>query len=83
VEILGISFDTVEDNRAFAEKFGFPFPLLCDVERKVGMAYGACDTREAEYARRITYIIGADGRIRQAHPKVAAAEHPAQILASL
>ena len=39
LQVLGISFDTVEENRAFAEKFDFPFRLLCDVERSVGMAY--------------------------------------------
>jgi len=27
--VLGVSFDTVEENAKFAEKFGFEFPLLC------------------------------------------------------
>ena len=82
-EILGISFDTVADNRAFAEKFHYPFPMLCDVDRKIGLAYGACDTATAEYARRISYVIGPDGRILQAHAKVSAASHPKEILATL
>ena len=71
------------ENRAFAEKFGYPFPLLCDVDRKIGLAYGACDTQDAEYARRITYVIGADGAIVQAYPKVSAAAHPKELLATL
>ena len=71
------------DNGAFARKFQYPFPLLCDVDREIGLAYGACDTKEAEYARRITYVIGADGRIRQAHPKVSPASHPKELLATL
>jgi peroxiredoxin Q/BCP len=83
VVILGVSFDNVTDNRAFAEKFEFPFPLLCDETRSIGMAYGACDTPDAEYARRITYVIGADGTISQTHPKVSPAEHPQELLASL
>jgi peroxiredoxin Q/BCP len=73
----------VADNRAFAEKFHYPFPMLCDVDRKIGLAYGACDTATAEYARRITYVIGPDGRILQAHPKVSAASHPKEMLATL
>lgn len=81
--IFGASFDTVAGNRAFAEKFAYPFPLLCDVDRKLGLAYGACDTADAEYARRITYVIGPDGRIAQAHPKVSAASHPKELLATL
>jgi len=83
VTILGVSFDTVEANRAFAEKLGFPFRLLCDTGREVGLAYGACDTAEAEYARRISYVIDAEGRIAQAHAKVSPASHPGELLASL
>src|SRR5262245_39151027 len=81
--ILGVSFDTVAENLAFAKKFQYPFPLLCDTERALGLAYGACDTKEAEYARRITYVIGGDGRIKQAHPKVSAGSHPQELLATL
>jgi thioredoxin-dependent peroxiredoxin len=64
--ILGISFDTVEENRAFAEKFQYPFQLLSDPERKIGLAYGAADSAKERYAKRFTYVIGADGRIEQA-----------------
>ena len=64
--ILGISFDTVEENRAFAEKFGFTFRLLSDPERKVGLAYKACESAKDRYAKRLTYVIGADGKIEQA-----------------
>jgi len=73
----------VAENRAFADKFQYPFPLLCDVDRAIGMAYGACDTPAAEYAKRITYVIGSDGKIKQAHPKVSAASHPKELLAAL
>ena len=81
--IFGVSFDTVEENRAFAEKFNFPFKLLCDTERKIGMAYGAGDSPDAGYAKRITYVIGEDGRIAQAIGQVNAAAHPAELLATL
>jgi peroxiredoxin Q/BCP len=63
---LGISFDSVEANRAFAEKFGYSFRLLSDPERKVGLAYGAAKTAKDQYAARYTYVIGPDGRIAQA-----------------
>lgn len=71
------------ENSAFACKFDFPFPLLCDEKRQIGLAYGACDTPSAEYARRISYLIGPDGRILKAYPSVKAAEHPQQVLADL
>jgi peroxiredoxin Q/BCP len=64
--VLGISFDTPEENRKFAEAQKFPFPLLCDVDRKVGLAYHACEKVTDAYPRRITYVIGPDGKIEQA-----------------
>ena len=80
MQILGISFDTVEDNAAFARKFGFNFPLLCDTERAVGVAYGAADSPTASTAKRISYLIDADGRVLRAYPKVNAAAHPEEVL---
>ena len=47
------------------------------------MAYGACDDAKAKNASRISYVIGPDGRIAQAHPKVTPKSHPAEILASI
>jgi thioredoxin-dependent peroxiredoxin len=82
-QILGISFDTPEENAAFAKKFGFPYPLLCDTTRTIGLAYRACDGPEAPRARRITYVIGPDARIAQAIGDVKPGEHPAALLASL
>lgn len=81
VEILGASFDSVADNKAFAAKFGYPFPLLCDTDRSLGMAYGACDKPDAGYAKRITYVIDEQGVIRHVLPKVDPSTHTAQILA--
>ncbi len=47
------------------------------------MAYGACDSPRARFADRITYVIGPDGVVLQAHPKVSPKAHPAELLASL
>ena len=66
VRVFGVSFDPAQDNRAFAEKFDFPFLLLCDTERKLGLAFGACDSKDDGYARRLTFLIGPDGRVEQA-----------------
>ena len=83
LHVLGISFDSVEDNRAFAERFSFPFDLLCDVDRSVGMAYGAADAPETGYAKRISYVIGEDGRILHAYPRVDPNTHLDQVLDDL
>ena len=78
--ILGASFDSVQENAAFAKKFDFPYRLLCDTKRQIGMAYGACDSADAGSAKRISYVIGPDGMIRHAFPKVDARKHPQEVL---
>ena len=83
MQVLGASFDTVEKNAKFARKFEFDFPLLCDVDRKIGVAYGAAEDTSAGSAKRISYLIGKDGKIRKAYPKVNAAAHPEEILKDL
>ena len=64
--MLGVSFDTVAENKAFADKFDFNFPLLCDTTKAMSAAYGACADASAKYPGRITYIIDADGKIEHA-----------------
>jgi peroxiredoxin Q/BCP len=83
VEVLGVSFDPVEENAAFAQKFSFPFPLLCDTTRAVGLAYGACDNAKAGYARRISYLIDEHGKILKAYDGVNPRSHTAEVLADL
>jgi len=78
-----VSFDRVKANAAFAKKRGYPFPLLCDETREVGMAYGACESREAPSAKRISYVIGPDGKIARAYSKVSPASHPREVLSAL
>ena len=53
------------------------------MKREIGVAYGAADDASAANASRITYVIGPDGKIAQAHPKVSVKSHPKEVLASL
>ncbi len=78
--ILGVSFNTPEQNKAFAQKYHFTFPLLSDVERKLGVAYGAADDATAKNARRIGVIIDGDGKVTHYFPKVSAKDFPFEAL---
>src|SRR5215469_15232863 len=49
VVLLGASFDSIEENAAFAQKLGLAFPLLCDTDRVLALAYGACQDAKARY----------------------------------
>ena len=80
---MGISFDTPQDNRGFAEQNGFPFRLLSDVDRAVGSSYGTLRAPEEpspENAKRRTYLIDPDGVIRKAYRVTDIPAHPDQVL---
>ena len=75
--ILGVSFDTAEDNAAFAQKFSFTYPLLCDRDRIMGLAYGAAsEPGVGGYANRVGVIIDDDGKVTHYDPSVSAKDFP-------
>jgi thioredoxin-dependent peroxiredoxin len=78
VQILGVSFDTVKDNKTFADNAGFRFPLLCDTDHVLGKAYGAGSTG---LASRITYIIDEHGIITHIFSQVNTSTHAKEVLA--
>jgi thioredoxin-dependent peroxiredoxin len=86
VRLVGLSFDTVEDNRAWAESEGFPFQLLSDPERKVGPAYGAVrppDDPYPHYARRLTFLVDPEGIVRKTYTVTDIPAHPGEVLEDL
>ena len=56
VEVYGVSGDSVESHKKFAEKYNLPFPVLSDPERTVIDAYGAYGERSM-YGRKFMGII--------------------------
>jgi peroxiredoxin Q/BCP len=83
IEVIGISFDSVADNAAFAHKHNFGFRLLSDTTHEVALAYGACENLKAKHSERISFLIDADGRIERVYDKVDPRDHAAQVLAGV
>jgi peroxiredoxin Q/BCP len=82
--ILGVSFDTVAENKHFAEKFKFPYPLLSDPTRAMGAQYGAAEAgAKSGGAKRVAYIIGPDGKVRNVFPKANTSTFASDVLALL
>jgi peroxiredoxin Q/BCP len=84
--ILGASFDTPAENLAFANVQGFEFPLLSDVDHKVGTAYHVVrepDQQYAIYAKRHSFLIDTEGFIRRVYVVTDVAIHATQVLADL
>jgi thioredoxin-dependent peroxiredoxin len=60
------SVDTLEDNKAFAEKEHADFPLLANPDKKVAFSYQVIAPEappERQFARRYTYYIDPTGKI--------------------
>ena len=81
--ILGASFDSPKENKAFKDKFDFPYDLLCDTDRAMGLAYGAAGDAGASHPARISYLIDPEGKIAKVYGKVVPAEHPEEVLRDL
>ena len=87
--VLGISPDSPESHAKFVAKYGLPFTLLCDPERKVMEKYGAFGEKMmygkvTQGVIRSTVWVGADGKVRKHWKKVPKAEtHPEAVLEAL
>jgi len=74
-----VSYDSPETNRAFAERQHLPFLLLSDTNRTLARAVGAAIPL-LPFPKRISYLIGADGTVLKAYPKVTPATHAEDVL---
>jgi thioredoxin-dependent peroxiredoxin len=84
--ILGISYDTPEENRAFAEAQSFPYRLLSDPDRRVSEAYGASkgpDEQFPDFPKRISYLVAPDGTIARRYEVTDVNTHPQHVLDDL
>lgn len=79
--IVGCSNDPKEANAKFAEENGFSFPLLCDTDLSVSIAYGAAADAGAGKASRVAALIDESGNIAKYYDPAGKGEFPAQVLA--
>jgi thioredoxin-dependent peroxiredoxin len=86
--LLGVSPDTPQAQKKFAEKFDLPFTLLADADKKVAEAFGVMKEKNM-YGKKVwgvartTFIIGPDGKIQHIFEKVKPEGHAEEVLAYL
>ena len=80
VKIFGVSFDTVEAQRKFAENQNLPYDLLADVEGNVIKAFGVPSL--GKFASRQAYLFK-DGKLVWKDEKAGTARQGADLLAAL
>jgi len=87
-DVVGVSPDSVQSHKKFADKFGFEFNLIADTEKEILQAYGVWGEKKM-YGRtymgvlRTTFIIDEEGIIAGFFEKVKTKEHSGQIIESL
>ncbi len=84
--VLGASFDSVAENRAFAVQQRFGFRLLSDEKKAVGQAYRVVRTPDDQYAafpQRVSYLIDPGGIIVRAYGVADVRGHADAVLAEL
>jgi len=87
-EIIGISTDSVDSHKKFADKYKLPFNLLADEKKEIVEKYGVWKEKNM-YGRkymgieRTTFIIDANGKISKIFPKVKVDDHNKEIMDAL
>jgi peroxiredoxin Q/BCP len=77
--VLGVSTDDVDSHRAFVEEHQLPFALLADTDGRIAQSYGV--PVRMNYAKRMTFVIDGEGRIRRVFEEVDPAVHVDEVLA--
>ncbi|HZO81703.1 MAG TPA: peroxiredoxin [Candidatus Binataceae bacterium] len=75
--IVGVSVDSVESHRAFAEKHAFPFVLLSDSKAELARAFGVM--RDG-FAARSTFVLNREQRVVRAFHDVTPRGHAQRVL---
>lgn len=81
-EVIGVSVDGVDSHKKFSTKYGLPFPLISDKQKRISKAYGVLQDMGIS-TRRVTFIIDKNGKIAKIFPKVDVAKHTEEVVAAL
>jgi peroxiredoxin Q/BCP len=85
VKVIGVSRDPMKSHEKFIGKYDLAVPLVSDEDGRISEAFGTW-VEKAMYGRkymgmeRVTYLIGADGRVLQAWRKVKVPRHAEEVL---
>jgi peroxiredoxin Q/BCP len=84
VEVAGVSTDTPESSVEWARRMDLPYPLLSDVERAAGNAFGVIRSLgiggwSVEFFRRTTFLVDTRGIVVASWRKVKIRGHALEV----
>jgi peroxiredoxin Q/BCP len=81
-EVVGVSLDSVNSHKKFAEKYHLSFPLISDEKKRIAKAYGVLrDTGTS--TNRVTFLIDKMGKVAKIFPKVDVTKHTEELVTAL
>jgi thioredoxin-dependent peroxiredoxin len=81
VVLVGISTDSLDSHKQFAEHHKLPFHLISDADGSIAKAYGV--PNNAGFLGRQTFVIGADGNVKKIYRSVDVSKHASEVLADV
>ena len=82
--VFGVSLDSVESHKRFADKNNLPFSLLSDESGEVSEAYDSLNNfMSFKSAKRNTFIIDPDGKVAKIYISVKPSTHSQMVLNDL
>ena len=82
--VFGVSLDSVESHKRFADKNNLPFSLLSDESGEVSEAYDSLNNfMSFKSAKRNTFIIDTDGKVAKIYLSVKPSTHSQMVLNDL
>ena len=82
--VFGVSLDSVESHKRFADKYNLPFSLLSDETGIVSKAYDSLNNfMSLKSAKRNTFIIDPEGKIAKIYLSVKPSTHSQMVLNDL
>jgi len=82
--VFGVSLDSVESHKRFADKNNLPFSLLSDESGEVSEAYDSLNNfMSFKSAKRNTFIIDPDGKVAKIYLSVKPSTHSQMVLSDL
>jgi thioredoxin-dependent peroxiredoxin len=79
--VLGVSTDTQDSHKAFADKYSLPFKLLDDSSHTLVTAFGV--PVSSGHAKRVTFVIDKTGKVTKVFPNVNPDGHATELLDAL
>jgi peroxiredoxin Q/BCP len=81
--VLGIAFSAPEELKKWRDQVGLDADLLCDADRSVALAWGAAESADQERPKRVSVLVGPDGRVVGTYEVSEAEAHPGEALSDL